>query len=559
MTTARWGGTTSRRHLTVLVFALYAVASILLFGRGVLSHPQTHVVGDAGADKTIFMWALRWWPYSTLHGHDPFAANVVWVPHGIDLAWVTSIPFLSYVLWPLTATAGPVLSYNVGILLAPAAGATVAYALARRLTQAFAPAVAAGWLFGFSAYEYGHLIGHLNLATILWIPLAALLCVKYGAREIARARFVWLLALVLVAQFLTSSEIYLDLLIVTTIVLTSFALFDRQRRGEVREIALSGAAAVGVSLIVVSPYLWHAFISSGTENAPLRSPFSESTDLANFAVPTRLLWVQLPGASDIASRFTATGAERGGYLGVPLIALAVLWVWRTRRSPTTHAVVAAVLALTIATVGSEVRLAGHSLLPAPWRVFAALPLTRTILPVRFTVFLTLAFAMIAASAAARQVAGRFTWLLVVLALVLLLPNPAGRRWDSQVPNPRFFGTNLYRSSVAPGETVLSLPYGAAGWSLYWQAEDDFRYRLVGGHFGRVTTPQESVWRDVYDSFGFRAKRVVAPSRFRAFLRTHGVDVVTVAAGTRLRVRRLVETLGVQPVRRGDVLVYRLRR
>ena len=124
------------RLAAVGVLALYALLSVAIFGRGVLLSPDTQVVGDAGPDKTIAMWSLAWWPHALAAGRDPFNADVVWAPEGIDLAWVTSIPGASIAAWPLTALAGPVVAYNVLALAAPALAAWAAYLLARELSGA---------------------------------------------------------------------------------------------------------------------------------------------------------------------------------------------------------------------------------------------------------------------------------------------------------------------------------------------------------------------------------------------------------------------------------------
>src|ERR671933_554136 len=119
--------------------ALYVLASALLFGRGVLAAPRSTVVGDAGADKTIPMWSFVWWPHALANAHDPFDANAIWAPHGVDLAWVTAMPGPSLLAAPLTELVGPVVTYDVLALAAPALAAWSAFLLARGVTGAFAP------------------------------------------------------------------------------------------------------------------------------------------------------------------------------------------------------------------------------------------------------------------------------------------------------------------------------------------------------------------------------------------------------------------------------------
>jgi hypothetical protein len=126
-----------------------------------------------------------------------------------------------------------------------------------------------------------------------------------------------------------------------------------------------------------------------------------------------------------------------------------------------------------------------------------------------------------------------------------------------VPSPAFFRTASGERQINPGETVLVLPYGAAGWSLLWQAEDGFRYRLVGGHFGRRVTPAERSWSDVYLALGPGPSSGAVRARFARFLTAHHVSEIVVAPHTTFRVRRLVSSLGIRPVRADDVLVYRV--
>jgi hypothetical protein len=399
------------------------------------------------------------------------------------------------------------------------------------------------------------MMGHLNLAFAPFIPLAVLVAVKFVLGDLRPKGFVVLLGLTSAAEFLTSTELYLDLLLVGVLFIAVFYAVDAARRERLNELIRFGGVGVALSLLIVSPYLWHAFVSSGIENAPLRSPYSEATDLANFVVPTRLVWLQLPGSARIAGHFTATGAERGGYLGIPLLVVMLLYVWRSRGVPAVRALAVGFALTALATLGSEIRVGGHSVVPAPWRVLAKLPVTRTILPVRLTVFLALLAALAVAAFLARS--GVWGWALVGLGVLFLLPNPAGGRWNSPVPNPRFFASRLYRDHVPRRANVLAFPYGGAGWSLLWQAEDGFSYNLVGGHFGRTTIPAERRWKPVYVSFGFHQDPAVTPAVFKRFVAAHRIGTITVATGTTFHVRRLVASLGVRPKRSGDVLVYTL--
>ena len=83
------------------------------------------------------------------------------------------------------------------------------------------------------------------------------------------------------------------------------------------------------------------------------------------------------------------------------------------------------------------------------------------------------------------------------------------------------------------------------------------YRIVGGHFGRRVTPSESAWTAVYGELGTGPRPRSPTASFHRFLRAHHVDTIVVAPGTRHRVRHLVASLRLRPLRVDDVLVYRL--
>src|SRR5437667_9708464 len=109
---------TARRVIGAV--GIYGCISLLLFGRDVISHPAARVVGDSGADKTLYMWSLDWWPFALEHWRNPLDVDVAWVPHGYDLGLGTAGGGLALVAAPLTSVAGPVVTYNVLILAAPA-------------------------------------------------------------------------------------------------------------------------------------------------------------------------------------------------------------------------------------------------------------------------------------------------------------------------------------------------------------------------------------------------------------------------------------------------------
>jgi uncharacterized membrane protein len=123
-----------------------------LFGLPALTRLSSVYVGTGGADQNLFAWSLVWWPHALRSGQNPFHADVLWAPDGVNLAWVTAVPGPSLLVSPLTAVFGPVASLNVLLLAAPALAGWAAYLACRQVTGTFWPSVAGGYMFGFSTY-----------------------------------------------------------------------------------------------------------------------------------------------------------------------------------------------------------------------------------------------------------------------------------------------------------------------------------------------------------------------------------------------------------------------
>ena len=108
---------------------------------------------------------------------------------------------------PVEITLGPVAAYNVALLLCPALSAWSGFILCRRIAGSYWPAIAGGYLFGFSPYMLSRLIGHLNLAIVFLLPVAVGLVRARLTGKISARKFVLLFTILLTAQFLLSTEV----------------------------------------------------------------------------------------------------------------------------------------------------------------------------------------------------------------------------------------------------------------------------------------------------------------------------------------------------------------
>jgi hypothetical protein len=491
--------------------------SVLLFGIPVVADIGTVKVGS-DTDPGFQMWALRWWPYAMSHGLDPFYSNIVWATTGINIAWTTSIPGLSLVAMPLTLTAGPVVAYNVLALLAPALAAWVTYLLCRRLGGRVLPSLVAGYVFGYSSYVIGHLRGHLNLSMVVFIPLAVYVVVLYLQRAIRARTMVLLLTGTLVFQFLTSTEVFLTLTffaITAAVVIWFLVPKPRDRVLTVGKLILASYVLTG---LLMSPYLLAAFrdLPEGSINPPI----IYSTDVLNLFVPSESTLVGGDAARTIEAKFTGDTVEHTGYVGLPLIALVLLFSRQEGSRRIKRFLLLMLGIVIVASLGNRVHLGGITPVRLPWAAFVRLPLLDNALPARFMVYAFLVLAVISSRWLSAAADGRRRWILGGLVIISLLPNVARPFWHTDVGTPRFFAEDVYRRHLEAGETVLILPYGKNGDSMLWQAQTDMYFRMAGGHLGPI--PPEFDGRPVVRAlFGLEPLRPLA-NDFQGFLRMHDV-------------------------------------
>ena len=466
----------ARSHLAA--YLGFQLVSLTLFGRGVLRDPTGTVVGSYGGDQGVFIWSLAWWPHAIAHGLDPLATDRVFAPDGWNLAWTSVICGPALVLAPLTETLGPIVSFNVLALAAPALAAFATYLLARELVDSRTGAVTAGLLFGFGSYLTSQTINHVNLALVFPIPLAALLVVRHVRGAIGDRRFVWLLALCLIAQVLTFLETALTLVLFGTVALGLAALVaDAPTRAGLRRTVPRLALAAFAALAVTSPYLLAALVRGNPIDAGVRGS-DYPTDAANLLTPTFAHAFNPLGLD--AGSLAANATEQSGYLGpvmLLVVALAISLLWSRRATRLLLAFAAVVL---VCALGTRLTWFGDPGIGLPWGLVDDLPLLRHAFPARFPVYLWLALALLAAQV--MSVLPRPLLLAIGAGLALtLLPSTHESVWATRLATPAFFEHGRWRSAIAPDENVLIVPFSFLGSSMLWQERAGFGFRQAGGY------------------------------------------------------------------------------
>ncbi len=536
---------------SLAVLGGFCTLSLLLFGTSVLPRFGTSYVGGSGPDAKLFMWSLGWWPYALSHGLNPLVTHIVWSPGGYNLAWATTIPGPSMLVAPVTLSSGPIAAYNVLILSSPALAAWTGFLLCRRVTGALAPSVAGGLVFGFSSYELAHLRGQLNLVLVFMIPLLVLIVLRQLAGEMSRRRFVVLMTAMLAAQFSISTEVTATAVMFGMAALAvAGALSPREQRSEILRVAVLVSCSIALVAVLVSPFLYVSAVAPIPAKAI--SLTSSSSDLVNYLVPTPVTRVGGGALALVSSRFTGPLTSNSAYLGIPLLAIIVLFL-RERRSMVGKFLGLSFAGLTLSSLGPALKIGGVTTVPLPWRLVAWVPLLDKALPGRFVMYGTLSAAVMVAmwlTAPRRTSLGR--WLLVAIALLSLAP--AAPSWWRTVPrHSEFFASGIYRRYLSHGESVLIVSPGAPAEPMLWQAESDMWFGLAEGYLGGL--PPELGGSSVPLAL-YHGRLPADPIEVRSFLVERGVRLVIVDKTTEWGWGAL-EVLGLTPVEVDGVLIYRV--
>ncbi len=343
----------------------------------------TAIPGD-GFDGWQNYWNL-WWVKVALveRGQTPFVTDLLYHPTGVDLYFHTLNPFNGLVTLPIQLASGLIVAYNSVVLISWVLGGYGVYLLARwtverkiedsRLStgnRSNSPANAAsrsrdgvpnlqspifthsaaflaGVIFTFSPFHMAHLLGHLQVMALQWIPFYALYLLR--ALDQQRGGRSWLRSALMAGLFLIFAGLcdwyfVLYLFLFTGLVIlwqVAGSTWRAARRDSapaprlLRSLAplLPGATAGLLFLLVLAPILL-PMVRAATQFSFMVRPSSDlyilSATVADFVIPNRLHTLFRPESFTWLGNQIAPVSERTIAIGyVPLLLVAVA-LWRDR-------------------------------------------------------------------------------------------------------------------------------------------------------------------------------------------------------------------------------------
>ncbi len=561
--------TWARHHVADLSAGTAYVALGALAWWHLLAAGLSRALPTGSSDPGAEVWYLAWTAHALGHGQNPFLSHALYWPSGVNLLVNASDEALGLLLWPVTALFGPIASFGVAVIAAPAVSAIGAYVLVVRHVSWRPSAFLAGLVYGFGPFLATDLrFGHLNLT---WLPIPPLVLACLDRLLFGRTRHPLrvgaLLGGLVVVQFFLSTEILALTAMAVAGVAALLASFRPRQLAHAVARAWAGlATAAGLAVAVLAYPMWMVVAGPRHIVGPVWPTVpSLAATVASLVVPG----AELPGVAFISG-------GNGDYVGAGLLLVAmagtVVW-WR-------------VLAVRVAALGAlaaEVLALGYRLhvtqrgtpVPLPGALLGHVPLLDSVILSRCAVFVDLGLAVVLAvvvdrlwrgdvgrAGPAAAVATGTTWtprrrrwavLAALAAFVALAPLAMLPGWPypvARLPEPAALRPQaLAAAGLAPvgphGAVPVVAVYPATTdgqvETMVWQASDGFPFALpdgnvivpgAGGH-GTSSPPANAFWEVLAAGTLGTLRPRATTSEIRAVrtaLRHLGVDAVLVLPG-----------------------------
>ena len=439
-----------------------------------------------------------WWFEKALEtGHNPWFTHMLHRPTGTTLLFHTLSPLNSLLAIPLSWMFGQPAAYNTIFIFAFASSAFTMYLLVYELFSNRWGAFVAGIVFSFSHYHFAHAQGHLNLASMQWVPLFLLGLVRTWRYRKIKDGILMGVALVLV----TFTEMYYAVFSIT-IAVTAMLIKIAKEHKKVFERSIIRATAVGAGIwLMTGGILVAAMINTwmNTQFVKAHDPSWFSADLQGFFVPG---WISAWSGlfEDTWRRWTGNNAENCWYLGYSIIALSSLAFFLRPKKSRPWSWLSLVLSGICLSMGPFLHWGGRIFhdIPLPFRAFETiLPFVKMSgVPGRWH-FLALVGMSVLSGAGAGALAEklkprRFLKIplgpIVITGCLLIISIEMAPRFIEvrSIEQPQFISWLKARPS---NEVVFDL----GDWNKALLRQTGHQHPMLGGYISRCTQKADDFW------------------------------------------------------------------
>ena len=548
----------------------YLVLSYLLFAFSIGFNLTHGYIGLYIHDQIQFIWTLYWWPYAISHHINPFFSTFIWHPYGTDLSIApASVPGASFIALPITLVFGPVASYNILIIIGGALSAVFTFLIAWYLTKSYKAGVIAGLLFGFSTYQFVQVI-HLHIELTFLIPLIGYLFVLFWEQKIHSITFILLVGLCLTLQYLFAIEVFVTLTLFIGISFIIFILVYPEHFKKLINFSMFLLGAYIICIIMLSPFIYMAF-KGGIPTTPFNSAVFFSVDPLNFIIPTKSTYIGANVFAPLSSTFFGSIYENSGYLGVPALAIIIIYSVKYWHEKMTRVLFFTLLCFMILSLGPKLHIAGYSILTLPEYYLNKLPVLTQLLPARLTVYLFFVASLLIGLWVGKTLSGLWTvridltlylkYMLIVFTLILIFPNIRGGTAHTDINIPYFFTSGIYKNYIHRGDNVLYIPYASNGDSMLYQQYTNMYFNLAEGYVNTwALTPKEFLKNPMTTKLLNMSKKPLTSNDFNDFkkyLSDFKVNEIVFPQSEYESLEPVISGLGIRPVNIGGMMVVSL--
>ena len=483
---------------------------------------STEVPG--GGDAWQHVWNLWWVKEALLTYHtSPYHTDLLFYPEGANLYFHTLVLTAGLIGIPLQlAGLDLITTYNLILLLSFVIGGYGAYLLCRYLTRNDWASFVGGAVFAFAPYHMAHLFGHMNLASLQWMPFYVLLLLKAadtpgGGRHYIRSGALYAAgAGALLALNAYTEWLYAIFLVMLTGVLVAWRVLLPSERRTARAARLGWAEGVlrlallvGTFVVLTAPVLFPMLDEArkGYAQQPPQEVLFYSADLVSALLPSELhpVWGKAVerAVQNIPPYLPLKNpSERVLTVGFVALALGLFALWRLRRERYVRFWAFTGALMWLLSLGPVLQVLGRTeftafgvTVPLPYLLLYKLPLLSIMrTPARLTVLVMLALAVLAAysltalmswsanrDAAARRGVPAFMGVVAVVVPLLIMFEYLAVPFPTVPPG---WNVPIYqRIAQEPGRfAVLELPLRP--FSDYMAYQTIHGKPLVGGYLSR---------------------------------------------------------------------------
>ena len=556
-----------------LILLLYVVVSYLLFAFSMGLNLTTSYIGKSSHDQIQFIWTLYWWPFAISHHINPLFSTYIWYPNGTGLSIApAAVPGASFIAFPITLLFGPVASYNILIIIGSALSAYFTFLITHYLTKSYQAGVIAGFLFGFSTYQFVQEV-HLHTVLTFLIPLIGYLILLFWEKKIRSITFILLAGLCLTLQYLFAIEVFVTLAFFIGISYIIFMLVYPEHFKKLIRLLINLSGAYGLCAILISPFIYTAFLS-GIPTNPFNSTVFFSIDPLNFIIPTQATYMGANAFAQLSSKF-GSFFEATGYLGIPALMIILIYAVKYWHEKMTRVLFCIMLCFMILSLGPKLHIAGYSSLTLPEYFINKLPIINQLLPARLMVYVFFVASLLIGLWAGKNLKGLraekidFTlyskYILIIFALILIFPNVRGGTAYTDTDIPYFFTSGVYKQYIHRGDNVLYIPYASDGDSMLYQEYTNMYFNLAEGYVTTwALTPKIFLQNPITTKllYKYQPKKPLTSNDFddfKKYLHDFKVNEIIFPQSEYAHLLPVLSKLGISPVNIDGILVVRLGR